>query len=68
MSQGEVHHSQPFTAGCLGLPAICRDEKVRLVDESAPDMKSVERPQRMIFETADGLLEGILGEVTEIGV
>jgi hypothetical protein len=64
----KVHYYKPFTVGGLGLTAIRRDEKVRLVDESAPDVKSVERPQRMKLEAAEGLLEGILGEVTEIGV
>lgn len=43
-SMGEVHHCKPFTIGCLSLTAIRRDEKVRLVDESAPNVKSVERP------------------------
>ena len=65
---GEIHHCEPFTVGCLGLTAIRGDEKVRLIDECAPDMKGIERPQGMIFETAKGLLEGILGEVAEIGV
>ncbi len=44
------------------------DEKVGLVYESAPHMKSIERPQGMMFEATDGLFEGILGEVAEIGV
>ena len=35
---GEVHHRKPFPVGCLGLTAIRGDEKVRLVDESTPDM------------------------------
>jgi hypothetical protein len=35
---------QPFTVGCLRLTAIRGDEKVRLVGQSAPDMKGVERP------------------------
>ena len=56
---GKVHHRKPFTVGCLGLTAIRRDEKVRLVEESAPDVKGVERPQGMMFEAADGLLEDI---------
>lgn len=65
---GEVYHCKPFTVGCLGLAAIRRNEKVRLVEESAPDVNGVERPQGMMFEAADGMLEGILGKVTEIGV
>lgn len=65
---GEVHHRKTLTVGSLGLTAIRGDEKVRLIDESAPDVKGVERPQGMTFEAAKGLVEGILGEVTDIGV
>jgi len=67
-SLGEVHHGKSFTFGCLGLTAIRRDEKVRLVGESAPGVEGVERPQGMTFEAAEGLLEGVLGEVAEIGI
>jgi len=31
-------------------------------------MKGVKSPQRMILKTPKGLLEGVLKEVTEIGV
>lgn len=65
---GEVHYCQPLPVGSLGLTAIRRDEEIRLVDESAADVKGVERPQGMTFETAQCLVEGILGEVTEISV
>ncbi len=65
---GEIHYREPFTISCLGLSAIRGDEKVRLIDESASNMEGIERPQGMIFETAKGLLEGILGEVTEISI
>jgi len=65
---GEVHHRKPFTVRCLSLTAICGDEEIRLVHESTPNVKSIERPQGMTFEAANGLLESILGEVAEIGV
>jgi hypothetical protein len=56
---GKVHHGKPFTAGCLDLTAIRGDEQVRLVYESAADVKSIERPQGMMFEATDRLIEGI---------
>ncbi|MEA2694945.1 MAG: hypothetical protein QOJ16_4332 [Acidobacteriota bacterium] len=65
---GEIHHCKPFTAGCLSLTAIRGNEKVRLVNESAPDVQGIERAQGMKLETAEGLFECVLSEITEIGV
>ncbi len=65
---GKVCYCESFALGCFDLPAIRRNEKVRLIGESAPDVKSIERPQGILFEAADRLLKGFLGEVTEIGV
>jgi hypothetical protein len=65
---GEVHHCKPFTLGGLGLAAIRRDEKVRLVDQSAPNVEGVEGPQGMTFEAAKSLFEGGLGKIAEVRV
>src|SRR4051794_29711129 len=65
---GEVQHRELFMAGGLRLAAICRNKKIGLISESTPDVKSIERPQGVTFEAAEGLLKDILGKVAEIGV